>query len=145
MTKPRTTRDEETRDAELMAEWDFEPANPFDLPPGVYKDGFDFHWTRYRLRDERDHSRIEEMTTKGWKLVPGSRSPNRYIDPLSDNSISKDYIVKKDLILMERPSVFSKREKEYLERLNEQRTRALPGMSRETSEIGVRAQYRNHF
>jgi hypothetical protein len=144
MTKPRTTRDEETRDHELAGDYNFQPLHPFDLPEGVYKEGYDFHWARLSIRGERDH-RVEEMVSKGWKLVPGSRAPNRYIDPLSENSLSKDYIIKKDTILMERPSIYSKREKEYLQKVSEQRTRALPGMSRETSEIGVRSQYSNYF
>lgn len=144
MTKPRTTRDEETRDEEILTEWNLEPVNPFDLPEGVYREGYDYHYTRLSIKGDRDY-RVEELTGRGWKLVPGSRAPNRYIDPLSENSLSKDYITKKDLILMERPSVYSKREKEYLQKINEQRTRALPGMSHETSEIGVRSQYSTHF
>jgi len=146
MTKSRTTRDEETRDAEIMEEWGYESANPFDIPAGVQREGFDYHYTRFSVRGERDH-RVEELMGKGWKLVPASRcsDKNRYIDPLSDNSLSKDYIIKRDLILMERPSIFSKREKENLERSQEQKTRALPGLSAATSDITMRAQYRNHF
>ncbi len=132
--KARTTRDEEIRNNEILENWNPNPIAIFDLPPGVYKEDYDFHWARLRIRGERDN-RVEELVSRGWKLVPGSRSPNRYIDPLSEDSLSKDFIIKNDTILMERPSIYSKREQEYYNKLNEQKTRSLPGMSRDTSEL----------
>lgn len=137
MTKPRTTRDDEARDNELLAEWNFEYANPFDLPSGVWQEGFDFHWARRDVKGATDY-RIEDLMRRGWKLVPASRSTSTYIDPFSQNSLSKDFINKKDTILMERPSIFAKREDEALKKQIADRTRSLPGIERDTATFSTR-------
>lgn len=137
MTKPRTTRDDETRDKELLEEWSFEYANPFDLPPGVKQDGFDYHWARRDVKGATDY-RIEDLMRRGWKLVPAGRAENTYIDPLSINSYSKDFINRRDTILMERPSIFAKRENEELKKRIVDRTRALPGVERDTATFSTR-------
>lgn len=137
MTKPRTTRDDEARDSELLAEWDFEFADPFALPPGVWKEGYDFHYARRDVRGQTDYN-IEDLMRRGWELVPSSRSPNRYIDPLSQNSLSKDFINKRDTILMERRSIFAPREKAALSKKIVDRTRSLPGVERDTATFSTR-------
>jgi hypothetical protein len=137
MTKPRTTRDDETRDKELLEEWTFELINPFDLPPGVYREGFDFHWARRDVRGITDY-RIEDLMRKGWKLVPANRAENMYIDPLSQNNYSKDFINRRDTILMERPSIYAKREKDAERKLIKDRTRALPGVEPDTATFSTR-------
>ncbi len=137
MTKPRTTRDDETRDKELLEEWDFELSNPFDLPPGVWREGFDFHYARRDVKGQTDY-RIEDLMRRGWKLVPASRAVNTYVDPLSQNSYSKDFINKRDTILMERPTVYAKREQDALKKSIVDRTRALPGVERDTATFSTR-------
>lgn len=133
----RTTRDEETRDKELMEEWNFDYTEPFDLPPGVWREGFDFHYARRDVKGQSDY-RIEELMRKGWKLVPADRTTNMFVDPLSQNSLSKDFINKRDLILMERPSIFAKREQDAERKKLSDITRALPGVERDTATFTTR-------
>lgn len=145
MTKPRctrddeirTTRDDETRDKELLEEWNFDYADPFDLPPGVWREGFDFHYARRDVKGQTDY-RIEDLMRRGWKLVPANRATTMSIDPFSQNSLSKDFINKKDLILMERPTIFAKREHEALNKQIVDRTRSLPGVERDTATFTTR-------
>jgi len=127
MTKTRTTRDEETRDMHLSENFKFGNANPYDLPRGVFREGYSFHWGRTYVKGLIDNN-LEHLMRKGWELVPASRTTGTSLAPLNRNPLSKEFICTYDTILMERPIDYRKREIKEEQRITEEKTRLLPGI-----------------
>ncbi len=123
MRKERIERDEETRDADLRPEYQFEYINPYDLPTGVYREGYRYHWGRHNVRGVNDH-KLEKLLRAKWELVPASRSKDKFIDPLGENPLSEKYIYVKGCYLMERPEIYSKHEDQYHHKETLERTRS---------------------
>lgn len=123
MRKERIERDEETRDAELHPEYNFEYICPYDLPPGVYREGYRFHYGRHKVRGETDY-RLENLLRKGWELVPASRRTDKPVEMLNSDPLSEKYIYIKGCVLLERPEIYSKREDEYQHRETIEKTRS---------------------
>jgi len=130
MTKPRTTRDEETRDMDLMEEYNFEYANPFDLPRGVYREGYSFHWGRTAFQGVNTYDyRTEELLRKGWQLVPKDRTTDKLLDPLvGKNPLSEKYICTFNKVLMERREEYKEREINARDRRTQDITKSLAGI-----------------
>ena len=128
MTKKHSDRDEETRDldvrdTDLRPAYNFEYINPYDLPEGVYREGYKYHWGRYGIRGVSDN-RIEKLLREGWDLVPASRTKQKYLDPLGQNPFSGQWIFVNNCLLLERHERFSKEQEEYYNRETAERTRS---------------------
>ncbi len=123
MRKQRTDREEETRDSDLHTQYDFEYVSPFDLPPGVYREGFKYHYARHNIRGATDH-KLEKLLRDKWELVPRSRSKAPNIELIHDHPLAEKYIYVAGYLLLERPEIFTERQEEYLNRETIERTRS---------------------
>lgn len=124
MKKLRTERDEEVRDSDLRPEYNFEYVNPYDLPPGVYREGYRYHWGRHNIRGASDNQ-IERLRRKKWELVEASRTTAKYIDPLGENPLSEKFIYVNGCLLMERHEKYSEYEDQQHHRNTIEQTKAL--------------------
>lgn len=124
----RSTRDSETRIHEERPEYSMEYMSPLSIPFGVQKEGYTCRWVNTGIKGEANF-RVEEMAAKGWTLVPADRAPGRTFDPLGRNPLSNKYIAYKDVILMERPDVYTKRETEAFNYLNSNKIKSLRGVT----------------
>ncbi len=116
------------RREELRPQINMDYLSPLDVPEGVKKEGFSYAWVRKSIRGEDDY-RVEQMAARGWTPVPADRCPGMSLDPLNRNVLSKEFVCYKDVLLMERPSVYSEREEEYLNQLNRNKLKSLRGVS----------------
>ena len=105
--------------------------SPLEIPGAVKRDGFTQAWVRKSVRGEDDF-RVEEMVARGWTPVPASRCPGLALDPLGRSPLSQKFVCYKDVILMERPSVYSEQEGQALYRLNRSNIRSLRGVQEDT-------------
>lgn len=129
MKNNRSTREEETRNDEMLESYNMGYVSPLSVPPGVQKEGFSYYWAPKGIRGEEDYE-VERLAAQGWTLVPASRAPAGYsLDPLKRNPLSTEYICYKDVILMERPEIFSRRETEAFNKLNANKLKSLRGVS----------------
>lgn len=112
---------------ELRPQFRMNYLSPLEIPAAVKKDGYSYAWIRKSIRDEDDF-RVEQMASRGWTPVPSSRAPGFSLDPLDRNPLAKNFICYKDLLLMERPSVYSQREEEAFHRMNHHRLTSLRGV-----------------
>jgi hypothetical protein len=128
MKNTRSTREGENRANEMLESYSMGYVSGLDIPASVKKEGYSYAWVRSNLRGQMD-GRVEEMAEQGWELVPADRAKKASLDPLDRNPLAKKYFCRKDLILMERPEEFSRRETEALNRLNENKIRSLRGVS----------------
>ena len=132
MTKNTKTRESELRSHEMRDDYDMDYVSPLRVPEGVKKDGFSYRWVNTGIKGEENY-RIDEMASKGWALVPVDRSPGITFDPLGRNPLSKQYICYKDVVLMERPTVYSDRDKSRLDKINRDKIKSLRGV---TNDVG---------
>lgn len=101
----RSTREREMRDHNLLPEYNMGYVSPLALPYGVAREGYVYYWA------ERSHTtEVEQLYSKHWTLVPSDRCPNYTGDPLGRNPYASKYLCYRDLILMERPEIFSQQE-----------------------------------
>lgn len=144
MKNTRSTREAETRANEMLESYNMNQSSALDVPARIKKDGYSYAWVRKDLRGEMD-GRVEEMAAKGWALVPADRAGTTSLDPLERNPLAKKYYCYKDLILMERPEEFSRRETEELNRFNENKIRSLRGVSNDIGSFGAPIKSINSF
>lgn len=128
MTTPRTNREAETRSHEMLEMYDLDYANPLSIPPGVAKEGYVYHWARKDIRGESDY-RVEVLCSQGWTPVPMERMNKAFVDPLGRNPLSAQFSVFKDVLLMERPEILSKRATQQFNELNANKLKSLRGVS----------------
>jgi hypothetical protein len=144
MKNNRNTRDSETRDNEMLLEYNMDYISPLSLPPGVAKEGYSYYWAAKDIRGEENYE-VERLAAKGWTLVPTDRAPEYSFDPLKRNPLSSEYICYKDVILMERPEVFSKRETAAFNALNENKIKSLRGVSNDIGSFASPIRSINSF
>lgn len=144
MKNTRSTREAETRANEMLESYNMNQSSALDVPVRIKKDGYSYAWVRKDLRGEMD-GRVEEMAAKGWALVPADRAGTTSLDPLERNPLAKKYYCYKDLILMERPEEFSRRETETLNRFNENKIRSLRGVSNDIGSFAAPIKSINSF
>lgn len=144
MKNTRSTREAENRANEMMETYSMNYVSGLEIPASMKKEGYNYAWVRSNLRGEMD-GRVEEMAAKGWELVPADRAKNAALDPLDRNPMAKKFYCKKDLILMERPEEFSRRETEVLNRLNENKIRSLRGVSNDIGSFASPIKSINSF
>jgi hypothetical protein len=138
-TRDVDSRAHDTREAELRSntmhdQFDMDYISPLDIPDSVKKDGYSYRWVNTSIKGEQNY-RIDEMVAKGWTLVPVDRNPNVVYDPLGRNPLSSQYICYKDVVLMERPSIYSDRERQRLDDINRNKIKSLRGVSNDLGNI----------
>ena len=132
MARNTKTRESELRSHEMRDDYDMDYVSPLRVPEGVKKEDYSYRWVNTGIKGEENY-RIDEMASKGWVLVPVDRSPGITFDPLGRNPLSKQYICYKDVVLMERPSVYSDRERARLDKINRDKIKSLRGV---TNDVG---------
>lgn len=132
MARNIKTRESELRSHEMRDDHDMDYVSPLHVPEGVIKEDFSYRWVNTGIKGQENY-RIEEMGSKGWLLVPVDRNPGITFDPLGRNPLSKQYICYKDVVLMERPSVYSDRERARLDKINRDKIKSLRGV---TNDVG---------
>jgi hypothetical protein len=93
------------RVAELRAQRDAIPeqsGNEFDFPLHLIPDGWEYQWKRYSTAGLENAQYLAGLDQRGWKPVPASRHPDQM--PLGNTG---EAIIRKGMILMELPKVFS--------------------------------------
>lgn len=128
------TRESELRSHTMHDEYDMDYCSPLDVPDSVKKEGMSYRWVNTSIKGEENY-RIDEMVNKGWSLVSVDRSPQQRFDPLGRNPLSKQYICYKDVVLMERPSIYSDRERARLNEINRNKIKSLRGVSNDIHNI----------
>lgn len=133
-TRMSSTRESDLRSHAMRDDYDMNYISPLDIPASVEKDGYSYRWVNTSIKGEENY-RIDEMAAKGWTLVPVDRSPNIAFDPLGRNPLSKQYICYKDVVLMERPAVYSDRERARLDTINRNKIKSLRGVSNDVGNM----------
>lgn len=144
MAHARSTREIESRAHEELETYDVDYLNPLEVPPGVAKEGYDYHWARKDIRGEDDY-RIERLIAQKWTPVPAERSTVFVYDPLGRNPLSKKFICTKDLLLMERPSIYSIKQTERFFAENANKIKSLRGVSNDMGSFDQRRTPINSF
>jgi hypothetical protein len=144
MKSNRSTREEETRNDEMLPTYNMGYVNPLSLPPGVQKEGFSYYWAPKGIRGEENYE-VERLAAQGWTLVPVSRAPSYSFDPLKRNPLSAEYICYKDVILMERPKIFSEKETAAFNELNANKIKSLRGVSNDLGSFASPIRSINSF
>ena len=124
MKNMKASREMESRDNQLHVNYNMDYVSPLSLPPGVAKEGYSYYWCPKDTKGMENYE-VERLAAQGWSLVPVDRAPSYCVDPLKRNPLSTQYICYKDVILMERPEIFSKQATERFNALNENRLRSL--------------------
>lgn len=141
----RVNRIEESRDHDLRETYSTDYISPLSLPPGVAKEGYSYHWGRKDVKGQDDF-RLEELIAQGWTPVPAERSTTPYLgDPLGRNPLAQQFICKKDLLLLERPEIHSKRQQEEFYRKCNSRLTSLRGVSNDLGGFGRKNTIINSF
>ena|ERR1043165_2073622 len=141
MKNGRTTRESESREHEARQEYNMNYVSPLTLPQGVRKDGYTYYWAN----KDSDTYEVERLMRKNWTLVPIDRAPNYCADPLKRNPLAEQYICYRDMILMERPEIYSQQEQAAHNAFNANRIRSLRGVKDDISSYGSPAHSINSF
>lgn len=144
MTNARASREMESRENELRNNYSMEYVSPLTLPPGLAKDGYSYHWACREIKGEPTYE-VERLAAKGWTLVPVDRAPNYSTDPLNRRPLSSQYLCYQDVILMERPEVFSQRETDHFNQRNENALKSLRGVSNDLGSFSSPIRNINSF
>lgn len=144
MKSTRNSRESEDRDNNLRLNYNMEYVNPLSLPPGVAKEGYSYYWACKEIKGE-DNYEVERMAARGWSLVPVDRAPSYSVDPLKRNPLATQYFCYKDVLLMERPEVFSQEETKRFNRMNENKLRSLQGVSDDINSFASPVKSINSF
>ena len=121
------TRETTTRDAESIDDYDMGYVSPLTIPEEVKKDGYSYAWVNSGVNDNSFN--VEDRLRQRWQLVPVDRAPHMAVNALGRNSIAKDYISYKDLVLMERESKYDSLERARLQKINDDQIKSLTGVT----------------
>lgn len=135
MKNTRTSREAETRMNDMLENYDMSYISPLHVPDSVKREGYDQAWVRKEVKGQDDF-RVEEMSAKGWTPVPIDRAPSSGNDPLDRNPLARKFFTYKDLILMERPTIYGEREKRAFNELNANRLKSLSGVTNDAVGMG---------
>jgi hypothetical protein len=102
-------------------------SDPYFVPPTLRRPGYVYRYVRKDVRGYNDYN-IERAMRDGWKPVPGDRGGAKAHDQFGLNPHAEKFFTVFDGILMERPEIFSARQKEELYDTNEKRMRSLTGV-----------------
>lgn len=144
MKNTRASRDAENRNNEMIENYSMDYVSPLMVPDQVKKEGYNYSWVRKEVKGEADY-RVEEASTKGWTPVPVDRAGNFAHDPLERNPLSKRFVTYKDLLLMERPTIYSDREERAFNQLNANKINSLRGVTNDAAGMGSKHNAINSF
>ncbi len=128
----RSLREDETR-AEQMG---LAGANDNNLavPDQVKQEGYEYHWASSAFRGEIDYS-LEQLLRKFWLMVPVEKAKGYNRDPLKRNPLSDKCICHQELVLLERPIAYRKREVEARDDTWDQTLGSLEGVKDDYSNV----------
>jgi hypothetical protein len=120
----RVNREDEMREECYMGYF-----SPFSVVDKIREEGKSYRFARKSILGQNDY-RVEELAMQGWVPVSAEKIPGAFkADPLGRNPMANDFYCYKDTILMERPEIYSEREREQLRRKNIDIIRNLRGVS----------------
>lgn len=123
----RSTRENEKRDNNRLMQYSMGYVNPLDLPEGLAKDGYRYYWAAREIAGKPTFE-VEEMCARGWELVPKERCTSYNFDPLKRHPFASQYICYNELILLERPEIYSLQEEAARYTFNNHRINSLEGV-----------------
>jgi len=93
------------RAAELRSSIDttIDEADEFYVDPNIVPDGWTYEWKRFTVLGQEDTGAMLNYRRSGWEEVPMRRHPDMM--PIGS---SESFIMRKGMVLMERPQVISK-------------------------------------
>lgn len=98
---------------------DFE--NPFRLPPEACKDGYKTVW----VNTDPKFSRLNSLGDQGADLIPSSRAPKRFKNPLSNRTREEEVYYNKDTVALEMPEEIVNRREHYFNQKASQQVSSL--------------------
>lgn len=72
-----------------------------DIPEHVQKEGFRYFWERTSIKGAAD-SALDNSIRNGWNPVPLERDPAMFSDILDRNPLSRKFMCKGDVMLLEK-------------------------------------------
>lgn len=103
--------------------------SPFHVDPKTIPHGWEYIWALESLWGVPDRDRINSLMGRGWTPVPTERHPELCsMDLLGRQVEFKNYIYKKGLMLLQRPTIFGEKERAYIESHNRMIERSMPGL-----------------
>lgn len=127
----RNSRETDIRTHQLRDNYSSDYISPLHVPEEVRRPGYDYYYVRTDVKGTNDH-RLEEMINfKGWSPVPAERLKSYKSDPLGRNKLTKDFICFKDVMLLERESIYTQRDLQRQDDLNTQKLKSLQGVTRD--------------
>lgn len=130
-TERKLTRDDETRDNQILPEYNMRYVDPLTLDPRVVRDGYSYYWAPVHIKGEAVYD-VETLAGRGWTLVPISRIGGMSIDPLKRNPLAGEYITHRDVILMECPTHLVNMRTQAFNDHNQNILKSLRGVQNET-------------
>ena len=134
LNEGKNTRQSEKRIYEALPEYDMDYESPLEIPASIKKDGYSYRWVNIAIKGEENYN-IDKKASRGWRLVPKDRASGISFDPLNRNPLSESYICYKDVVLMERPTVYCNKEREHFEKVNRDKINSLRHVSNDIGEF----------
>lgn len=128
MEDRRNTRLAESRQNEMLKQYNMEYISPLDMPHGVARDGFRYCWAN----KDAPHQ-VEMMCRQGWEVVSSDRAPSYALDPLKRNENYNAFFWWGDAILMEIPEILHQRMRAHNQAMADAPIRSLQGVYTDTS------------
>lgn len=94
-------RAEQIRARQRDNEGEITQYDEFYIDPSIIPEGWDYNWKRYTVLGQKEDSYDVELAQNGWEPVDASRHP--HLMPIG----YKGPIIRKEMILMERPAEIS--------------------------------------
>lgn len=128
----------EERTAAIRCSYKMRTPDPLYIPPEIIPHGWTYYWGRESYHGMPDSHRLTELKLNGWTPVPADRHAWMVADDfLGRSEHLKGYIFRKGLVLHERPSVFTKEERERVNALNKRILNSMPGLDNLMGEPGM--------
>jgi hypothetical protein len=112
MVKEEKPRDAAARAAELRGHSDTDSGtDEFFVEPGIIPSGWSYEWKMHTVLGAEDPAHQVALARRGWEVVPASRHPEMM--PLGYTGAM---IIRKGMVLMERPLVITEEAREVEKR-----------------------------
>lgn len=112
------------RGGEVLRRTTTQVGDEFDVPESAKEPDWDYQWNAVSVAGDSDIAlhMLQEFEANGWRAVPSSRFPGRF---MRTGTPGEAAIVRKGLMLMERPKVLSEeaRQEEYRKAVGQMRDR----------------------
>lgn len=128
MEGKRSTRLAESRQNEMLKQYNMEYVSPLDLPHGVAREGFKYAWANKDAQHQ-----VETMCRQGWEVVSSDRAPGYVMDPFKRNENLNSFFWYRDVVLMEIPEILHQKIEAYNQHLADTPMQTLQGVYSDTS------------